>query len=289
MSVLTHFVLTACFALSSASNTATSHALGIRSAIEQDARVACALQHGPGDAEQDSMKVLTRLAGEAVNGNDSFLGKTRFSINQQKRTFFYDGNPVPADLVLSNQDTLARPLEALIRIEALRRDFEAAIPTDQFWHESSDSIVQAIRSCVQRPPPESPDEDVKKSAKECSSGIEKQFDNLKISVFAFAAGHRLEFAEPIKIRDPVVGYRVNVEINPPRARVRVMTLLQYKKYQYFHTSRENYQWNDLLSSENVMIGWYHYRAEWPSDLNGPEEGDFEIKGPITVKFVPAPR
>jgi hypothetical protein len=68
-----------------------------------------------------------------------------------------------------------------------------------------------------------------------------------------------------------------------------MTLLEYKKYQYSQTPKEKYQWNDLLATDNDMIGWYHYRAEWPVELNGPDEGDFEIKGPSTLTFKPNPK
>jgi len=68
-----------------------------------------------------------------------------------------------------------------------------------------------------------------------------------------------------------------------------MTLLQYKKYQYFQVPKEKYQWSDLLASDNDMIGWYHYRAEWPAELNGPDEGDFEVKGPGTITFKPNPK
>ena len=65
-----------------------------------------------------------------------------------------------------------------------------------------------------------------------------------------------------------------------------MTLLEFKKYQYFKTPREQYQWNDILDADNDLIGWYHYRVEWPADLNGPEEGDIEIKKPGVLTFRP---
>jgi hypothetical protein len=68
-----------------------------------------------------------------------------------------------------------------------------------------------------------------------------------------------------------------------------MPLIEYKKYQYFKVPQEQYQWNDLLDSESDLIGWYHYRAEWPAELHGLEEGDFCIKKPGSITFKPRER
>jgi hypothetical protein len=79
---------------------------------------------------------------------------------------------------------------------------------------------------------------------------------------------------------------VIVKIEPPRARVDVMTLLEYKKCRYSQIPEDQCQWNEILDPEHLMIGWYHYRADWPQDLNGTEAGDFEITKPGTITFRP---
>lgn len=267
----------------------TLSTLAVQFAPGQDAQAAGSPLHGSASHDQEQVDLLVRLATEALNGNDSFIVRTRFSIDPGKHTFFYDGKPLAKDLVLSKDDPLAQPLEALIRAEVLHRDFQSAIPAERFWRDSLNSIITTIKYCVLRPASLGPTMDATSPLGGCTNEVETQFDNLKTSTLAFAANRGLRPAEPIRLRDPAAGYHVNVEIVPPKARVRVMTLLQYKKYQYSQTPRDLFQWNDLLAAENMMIGWYHYRAEWPSDLNGPEEGDFEVKGPITLKFTPAPK
>jgi hypothetical protein len=262
------------------------HGLTSEAVNPREEREGSSAQYGAASDDRESFKLLMNLATEAVNGNDSFLGKTRFRINQANRTFFYDLSAVPPTFVLSDKDWYAGSLEALIRVQALRRDFNVAIPTEQFWSASLDSIVRAVQRCVDQIESSQPAPAAATHQQECSNSVEAQFEKLKASILTYAAAHELEFAQSIEPRDPSIGYRVTVEISPPKARVRIMTLLEYKKYQYFHTPMDKYQWNEILASENRMIGWYHYRAEWPADLNGPEEGDFEIKGPATIKFTP---
>jgi hypothetical protein len=224
-------------------------------------------------AAQDALGWLKSLAAEQIHTDPRFLGKTRFRIDGEARTFFYDVSPVRPDLVLSASDPYATPLEALIRVEALRRDFKTAIPGEPFWMPSLDSVEKAVSRCALGIP-------------DCSTGIESNFDVLRKQILDYARSRNLTLAQQDGTRDPVAGYRVQVKIDPPKARVRLMTLLQYRKYQHLQTPREQYQWNDLLDSEADLIGWYHYRAEWPSELNGPEEGDFEIKKPGKLNFNP---
>lgn len=281
-----HFAAIACCALLSVPINARVVGLTSHTKIAQEGLKSSDAQHSSDSDRQDSMKLLRRLAKEQVVADVKFLGKTRFSIDQQSKTFFYDLSPMPLNVVLSDRDPYARPLEALIRVESLRRDFGSTIPNETFWSASLDSVERAIQHCVQDLESLQPAQDAGRNPQECSRGLEQQFDKLKTSISTYASGHRLEFTEPLQTRDPVIGYRVHIKIDPPKARVRVMTLLEYKKFLYFQTPKEKYQWSDLLTSDNDMIGWYHYRAEWPAELNGPEEGDFEIKKPGTITFKP---
>jgi len=239
-----------------------------------------------GASDQGSLNLLTRLAEEEVLTDENFLGKTRFRFDQKNHTFSYDFTPVPANLVLADGDRHASVLEALIRIEALRRDFLASIPDEKFWLAPLNSAEEIVNRCVQSLETSESKQNAAVNQPECYDKIQDQFDILRASVLAFAAAHKLELVEPPRTRDPVPGYRVNIKIEPPRARLRVMTLLEYKKYQYFKTPKEQYRWKDVLDSENLMIGWYHYRAEWPQELNGAEEGDFEINKATNLTFKP---
>lgn len=239
--------------------------------------------------QRDPIKLLKRLAEEQLASDGKFLGKTRFSIDQQSHTFFYDLDAMPPSLVLSNSDPYAKSLEALIRVESLRRDFASTIPHGTFWPASLDSVEGAIERCVRDLENSESAPDAAESPEECFHQVDERFDALKTSILTYTATRGLKYSEPSKEREPVIGYRVHVIIDPPKARVKVMTYLTYKKYQYSNTPQEKYQWNDLLASDSDMIGWYHYRAEWPAELNGTEEGDFEVKGPSKITFKPNPK
>jgi hypothetical protein len=235
------------------------------------------------------MGLLKKLAVEQVLSDSDFLGKTRFSVDLQGRTFFYDLKPAPTTFMLAADDPYAVPLEALIRMEAVRRDFRASISDEDFFTAPLDSIESVVRRCVEDLGAPQSEPSTRPTGQTCTPRIQAQFDKLRDSILSFAAAHKLTLLEPPQTRDPAPGYRIQVKIDPPRARVRVMPLLEYKKYQYFKVPLEQYRWNDLLDSENDMIGWYHYRAEWPAELNGTEEGDFCIKKPGSITFKPRER
>jgi len=238
------------------------------------------------DSDTKSMsEVLIRLAADGIGEDKEFLGRTRFTISQSERTYTYDLDPIPVRTVLSHKDPYATPLEALIRIESLRRDFHAAVPDEKFWIVPLEAIQGAVQRCIEQLESTQPKAGSPDGQQECSRSVEGQFSNLENAIRGYATVHSLELVKFQK-RDPVIGYRVRIKIEPPRAHVHVMTLLDYKKYRYFRTPVEQYQWNDLLDDESLMIGWYHYRADWPQDLNGPEEGDFEITKPGTMTFSP---
>ena len=229
------------------------------------------------------MSVVSDLATQALS-DLNFLARPRFSIDEENRIFVYDDSPKPRGVILADDDPFATPLDALIRVKVFRRDFQKNVPAEHFWIQPLAFIERQIDVCVDdlstagRPNTS--------SAKVQCRNVEDGFADLARAVRNFAEHNELKKAPIALSRDPVDGYRVIVKIDPPKARVRVMTLLEYKKYQYLQVSRDKYQWNDLLASDNDLIGWYHYRAEWPAELSGPEEGDFEITRASTITFRP---
>lgn len=264
------------------------HSQGLTSRIPKEAREANNAQQESDSYQRDTMALLRRLASEEVKTDQRFLGETRFTIDEQNHTFFYDLDAVPLNVVLSDRDPYAEPLEALIRVESLRRDFGSTLPNEAFWSKPLDSIELAIQRCVQVLENRQT-QDAANDPQQCSNDIDVQFRQLDTTILLYADAHGLKFTPPSGKRDPVLGYRVHILIDPPKARIRVMPLLAFKKYQYSQTPKDKYQWSDLLASDNDMIGWYHYRAEWPAELNGADEGDIEVKGPTTITFKPNPK
>jgi hypothetical protein len=94
--------------------------------------------------------LLTQLATEGVAENREFLGRTRFAISEADHSFAYDLDPIPAHAVLSSGDPYGIPLEALIRVVSLRRDFRATVSAEDFWVTPLDSIQEAVRMHLAR-------------------------------------------------------------------------------------------------------------------------------------------
>jgi hypothetical protein len=235
--------------------------------------------------KQSSLDLLVSLATDEVHSDSAFLGRTRFELDEQDHTFRFDLSPVPRRAVLSETDPFSVVLEALIRVEALRRDFQTTVPNEQFWVKPLDSVQAVARQCSESIDRASSNAESEKTQKACSINIEEQLKSLDASVRIYAAAHKLTPKATSQERDPAIGYRVQVTIDPPRARVKIMTALEYKKSLAFKTPLED-RWNDLLDGDNEMIGRYHYLAEWPAELNGPEEGNFEIRKPTKLTFRP---
>jgi len=229
---------------------------------------------------RQSIDFLTGLAARQIASDPTFLGRVRLTLHAKDRNITYDLNPFPPGNVLSEKDPFNTPFEALIRVGALRRDFRASLPNETFWVAPLDSIRKTARQCIAEVV-------IGTNQNGCSQKIEARFATLLKSILTYAAEHHLkavEASQPVT-KGPATGYEVQVKIDPPRARIRFMTLLEYKKCLYFKTPVEG-QWIDLLGDRQELIGRYHYRAEWPSELNGPEEGDFEITEPETMTFRP---
>lgn len=227
--------------------------------------------------------ILKSLADQAIGQDPAFLGRVRFSADSSDRTFSIDMDAVPSTLVLSKSDADAPVLEALIRLAVLNRDLQSAFPGEGSWRAETDAVERAARQCLQTPgSAEFPGDD---AARPCVGQIDDSFSSLRKSVASFAN------AKGLKERDSrtrgIPGYPVHIAVVPPRAKLKVMTLLEYKKCQILQRPKDQYEWLDMVGSTFQMIGRYRYRVEWPADLNGPEEGDVEITGPQTLTFTPS--
>lgn len=226
--------------------------------------------------------ILDQLATEAISKDKLFLGRARFTISKANGTYSYDSAPVPASSVLGADDQYGKLLESLIRIKALRRDFESAVPDATFWAGPLEGAEKAVQNCVRKL-------DSSKlsaqAAQQCESTVEASFANLDQVVHDYAVGNRLQLVQWRK-RDPAQGYKVTIKLSPEKAHLYLMPLFEYKKCHYPGSPVQACQWNEVLSPDVEMIGWYHYRADWPRDLNGPVEGDFEVTAPGTFTFTP---
>jgi hypothetical protein len=242
-------------------------------------------QESADGATSSQLTVLDGLAKDALVEDKHFLGKRRFEVSLIKKTYWYDLDPVPLSDVLSADDRYSMPLEALIRIEAVKSDLQESVPTERFWPGPVSAAEAIIQDCVkqlQNSSMKSRTSDIQQRSTEM---IEDQLKLLKTGIESYAARQGLQRID-VQARDPVVGYRVQIKVEPNKAHVHVMTLLLYKKYESLGTPPDKYEWTDLMESETLLIGRYRYRVDWPQELNGPEEGSIEITEPGILTFTP---
>jgi hypothetical protein len=257
---------------------------GASAANAQPQRTLRAEKSDPMAGRASTFQRLKDLATEQLTSDLLYLGRSRFSIATDQKLITYDFSPFPLADILSANDSLAIPLEAVMRIEALRRDFGRVVQREGFWRAPLTNAEVIIRESLARSYQQS-DNQLRQKLKFDSERIEEQFNNLETAVFDYADRKGLDVE---RSREPAKGYPVTIKIEPKLTRVRFMPFLAYRKCVYFKTPLDD-EWNDLDEGTHTMIGRYHYRAEWPADLNGPEEGNFEIREETTVTFRPARR
>jgi hypothetical protein len=247
------------------------------------------LSNGPAEATarptSNALKLLDQLVEEEVASDTNFLGRTRFRILSDQNELTYDLAADPPSAVLSEKDPLAVPLEALLRVKCLRRDFQREAPGTDFWvrplAQASQAARQAVDDFLSATNGTSRQRQLELRAKE----IEASFATLEDGIRGFAAQRGLDIERRRGIND---SYDVWVEIEPPRARLRYMTYLAYRKSTLPPPLAVplDEQWNTLLPGKNELIGRYHCLADWPAELGGTETNDFTIRRNCSLVFRP---
>jgi hypothetical protein len=207
-------------------------------------------------------------------------GRTRVSIADGVIT--YDFRPVPAAALANRPDCLTGPLELLIRSAAIRRDFRALLVKETFWVAPLDRVDSLATSMVEAKYAVAGDEECRARQQQGKTAADAEFTKLEVALRAYAAKSGLG---TVGTRGFPEAYRVEISIDPAKARIRFMPFLDYKRCLYFNLPLEE-RWNDLTPGTHNLIGRYHYRAEWPTALNGPEESNFDVTANTRITFTP---
>jgi len=212
--------------------------------------------------------LLESLAKAALT--DENVGRIRVSLTNGILT--YNFLPASEAAPASRPDRLAVPLEILIRVEVLRRDFQACASAQAFWVGSLQHVQSLVRDMVRTAYETSSEDEWKSKKKVYEDRVGAEFAVLKENLLAFAKTAGLNVAEA---RGPAPGFEATVVIGPPKARVRYMPWLTYQKCVAFHDDLDKW-WNELSSGKQQLIGRYAFLAEWPPSLDGPVAGNFEV-------------
>jgi len=229
-------------------------------------------QAGTKSAQSD-FGSLENLARFAITSDPAYLGRPRFRIANNR--VLYDVSPVPADDILNSRDPLAIPLECLIRLEALKRDFLLAVPKEVFWRAPLRNLQIQLRSYMLHSRADTPNG----STDQLEAAIRREWQSLstRVEKYAFQQGLDVQTS-----REPAPGFKVAVKIVPPNGRVRYMPFLAYEKAVTMKTSLDE-QWRELLAGAVTLIGRYRYRADWMDPIH-MEEGNFEIREATDLTF-----
>ena len=219
-----------------------------------------------------TLEFLHQTAENPDQLNDALLGKPRMLVNRNLRVLQYRPGPLAAAYILSAQDPLNLPLEQLIRLQVYRRDAQIAFPEDRTWEPIFKAINDSVNDCVNAY--------LETEVMSCAAA-EAKFDLISQHVDERAKEMNLDV---ITIRGLAVDtYPVKFDFMPKRAPLRIMTELEYQKRVFFKLPLEG-AWVDVLTEEENLVGRYHYRVDWPTELGGSKEGDFEITHSATLQF-----
>jgi hypothetical protein len=223
--------------------------------------------------------LIEQLVADALALRET-SGRTRVSIADG--VIAYDFRPVPAATLANRPDCLTGPLELRIRSAALRRDFQVVLAKETFWGAPLDHVDSLATSMVETKYAAAGDEECRARQQQGKTAADAEFANLEMALRAYATKSSLG---TVGTRGLPEAYRVEIGVDPAKARIRFMPFLDYKRCLYFKLPLEEH-WNDLTPGTHNLIGRYHYRAEWPAALNGPEESNFDVTANTRITFTP---
>ena len=232
----------------------------------------------------DSRHASELLREVAENySSDDIDSEPRLSLAGNSLTYNLLLDPsLPAPDSSEVDDRLTRPLQQILRLAEIRRDLlrtkmqtPAILGSLKDAEESTAAMVDlayhaaAVGDWVTR-------------RQALESHIDRSLAHLETQLVDLAQKQHLTI---LKKREGPQGFKVNIAVDPPIARVRFMPLLKYRLATAFGEPLDN-QWVILNPGPQQLLGRYFYRAEWPDDLNGTEEGIFDIRSASSVTFKP---
>jgi hypothetical protein len=226
---------------------------------------------------------LKSLANEAVSF-DPKLGHSRVSISNG--IVVYDFAAAQRAEVVSRPDRLTTALEVMIRAGVLDRDFRACLPAQIFWVAPLDHIQNLAEKMVDAAYAAGSETERQSAEQAYNAQVQAEFAALEKELLLYAHNAGIVVRGS---RGSVEGYKTDVRVDPPQARVRFMSFLTYRKCVVFKLDFNDY-WLDLTPGSHLLIGKYHYLAEWPASLSGPVEANFDVdREGETVTFSPLPK
>ena len=224
-------------------------------------------------------ELMQKLVADALEIPES-TGRTRLAIANGVIT--YDFRPEPLSSLASRPDRMTGALELLIRAAALRRDFRSVLPAETFWTAPLQRTEALAAGMIGVAYAVADEKQCAEKQQALNIAAQAEYKALENGVRAYAQRSGLGTVGSRGFSD---GFQVEVLVEPPKAKIRYMPFLDYKRCQYFNLPLDEH-WNDLNSGTHNLIGHYRYRAEWPASLNGPEEGNFNILRDTKLTFTP---
>jgi hypothetical protein len=234
----------------------------------------------PGGFAETTNLVMT-LASEAVNSDSNYLGRLRFEVNSKHETVRFDLRPVPLRYVLPPSDPLATPVELMIRVMSLQRDFKRNLKTNEtFWIQPLDQATEAVFQAIQSRTKVDGGSVV--SASTHLDSAETSIQSLQSAILDFSERNGLDME---LFRDTEY-FTVHVVVSDQALRVRYVQYLDFLKSRHGLSIEDD--WIDVGRGKHdlPLIGEYHFVIEWPSSLGGFETNDYDIERNTELSIEP---
>lgn len=247
-------------------------------------RAGWAVEMRPSPAQV--VAAIKETARQSVSSRSPVVIAPELTIDRPGRTVYYNLGKFRGELSGLGPDDPYRQAYALqTRIEALRSCFARAQLGTAFGAEplrQAEGRVAAMVAAIEAAHPNIPEARLQ----ELYEAGEDDLNTLVLSIRSFAQ-RKGYAAKRAPDRTPASdGYAVQIQIQPPTGRVRVVTMLQQRQYLLLQKEKSEWRWRSLVGNPERLIGTYYYLAEWPGGKQGT--GTFTIRGPSTQTFKPDP-
>jgi len=227
----------------------------------------------------EALKVYSALKATATT-YEGVLGQ---KIKVENASLSINLDPIPYHFLTSRPDKYTPALEVLIRTQIVKKDLMAQLPNEAFWSKPIDRLEKIPLELVSAVCLAGSEDETQQRSLVSLDEAQKQFAVIDEGLVAYASKPRLSVERP---RGALQGFAIKLEVGPPAARVRYMTVGEYDYSRDMKQDLTN-RWT-VLSDHAILIGRYHYIVDWPSPLE-PQEGVFEVQTAGQQLSFPAPK
>jgi hypothetical protein len=235
---------------------------------------------------EESFAEIKNTAVELVRSNSAAIKKPIFQYNEKEKLLeYYLGGVRVLSFELAADDPYLLLFEKQIQTEALRDLFNRTAREDEgYWAPalalSEQLVLDAIRDLQTAGDAASAKAKLESRSEHFETVL--GFLHQSIRLLAQSKGYTAK-----KVPDRGLAsdeFSVTVVKEPNGGSVRVLPWVKYVKCYKLRQCGDQWQWRELVSERENMIGEYYYQAEWGGGRRN--EGKIEVRNNTTITFRP---